>query len=162
MDKKTFHAITSLHARELHLRRKNICFGGRSKANLNDPNDYREIDLSTAEVYDPLMDSWQTLAPMKNPNTAAVCAESNGLMYLFGGRLTPDTYEIYNPKTDSWLETGKLPTRMVVAHGAQSLGGKIYITGDYVDKTKAGIFMSLTQTQASGAKEHPHKQHLRI
>ncbi|XP_039175873.1 actin-binding protein IPP isoform X1 [Crotalus tigris] len=75
--------------------------------------------LSTAEKYSFEEEKWTEVAPMKVPRAGVCVIAVNGFLYVTGGRIasydtaapvTSDSVEVYNPHTDSWIETANMIT----------------------------------------------------
>jgi len=90
------------------------------------------------ERYDPVLDSWTTLAPMPTARAGAVAAVIDNGIFVIGGRLSTSgpcsggpylgTVEKYDIDTDAWSTVAPLPNPRsdlaAVAHG-----GKIFVFG---------------------------------
>ena len=77
-------------------------------------------------------EAWSERAPMLLPRSEASVAELNGRIYFIGGypgtRLTSDSVQIYDPKTDSW-ELGP-PLPLPLHHTMASVvSGQLYVIG---------------------------------
>jgi|tagenome__1003787_1003787.scaffolds.fasta_scaffold20970690_3 N-acetylneuraminic acid mutarotase len=87
---------------------------------------------NTAFEYDPALDSWRILAPLKAGRGSVGVVALDGKIHAIGGR-APDgttvaTHEVYDPATNSWKELAPLPrARDHVA--AAVIDGKIHIAG---------------------------------
>jgi len=114
--------------------------------------------VGTNEVYDPILDSWDTTkAAMPTPRVEFCVAAVNGKIYAIGGALTHPglpfgVVEEYDPLTDSW-DTNKTPmptARKGAAWGV--ISNKIYVAGgtttgsDYVPSDKLEIYDPATDT----------------
>ena len=73
----------------------------------------------TAEAYDPIADTWSTVAPMPTPRSLLSAATgSDGRIYVLGGSAVPvpfpdppfNTVEAYDPLTDTWAAAAPMPT----------------------------------------------------
>ncbi len=94
--------------------------------------------LSDMERYDPVLDSWTTLAPMPTARAGAVAAVIDDGIFVIGGRLSTSgpcsggpyigTVEKYDVDTDTWSTVAPLPSPRsdltAVAHG-----GKVFVFG---------------------------------
>ena len=110
--------------------------------------------LSTVEVYDPKMNSWQKIADMPTPRADAGTAVVDGTIYVFGGYSGIDNrgenfnfldiVEAYNPKTDTWVRKQNMPFPCT-NFGTGVVEGKVYIIGGLADFNK-GIPNSLAWT----------------
>jgi N-acetylneuraminic acid mutarotase len=90
--------------------------------------------LSVVEVYDPVIDSWDTKTPMPTARGFFGCTVVDGKIYAIGGGLSQPNplsiVEVYDPVTDNWDDTtvAHMPTaRSCVA--ACTVNGKIYVIG---------------------------------
>lgn len=103
-------------------------------------------NLNSAEVYDPAMQQWTSLADNNHNNggwgveelTAAVV---NDKLYVFGawGGTAPDGYygvtnfnEMYDPLTDAWTTLAQKPTPCAAAP-TTVYNNEIYLFGGYFD-----------------------------
>jgi N-acetylneuraminic acid mutarotase len=85
-------------------------------------------------AYDPKLDAWRTLAPMKAPRGSVGVAALGGKLHAIGGRgldkTTVATHEIYDPATDRWRDAAPLSRArdhlaVVVADGRiHAIGGR--------------------------------------
>ncbi|MDB5648581.1 MAG: hypothetical protein JWL62_101, partial [Hyphomicrobiales bacterium] len=68
---------------------------------------------NVAMEYDPVLDSWRLLAPMKAGRGSVGLAALNGKLYAIGGRdatgATVPTNEVYDPATNRWNSLAPLP-----------------------------------------------------
>ena len=78
--------------------------------------------ISTVEVYDTQINTWQRVADMPTPRHGAKAAVVNGTIFVFGGsngeedhvlRKYPMSVEAYNPQTDTWIEKKEMPVSRV-------------------------------------------------
>ena len=82
--------------------------------------------------YDPSLDTWRILAPMKAGRGSVGVAELEGKIHAIGGR-APDgttvaTHEVYDPATNTWKDLAPLPKAR--DHAAVTTAeGKIYFAG---------------------------------
>jgi N-acetylneuraminic acid mutarotase len=87
---------------------------------------------NTAFEYDPSLDTWRILAPLKAGRGSVGVVALDGKIHAIGGR-APDgttvaTHEVYDPATNTWKELAPLPkARDHVA--AAAIDGKIHIAG---------------------------------
>jgi N-acetylneuraminic acid mutarotase len=87
---------------------------------------------NAAFEYDPALDTWRILAPLKAGRGSVGVVALDGKIHAIGGR-APDgttvaTHEVYDPATNSWKEAAPLPkARDHVA--AAVVDGKIHIAG---------------------------------
>jgi N-acetylneuraminic acid mutarotase len=83
--------------------------------------------------YDPALDTWRTLAPMKGGGRGSVAAVAlDGKIHVLGGRdangTTLGRHEVYDPATNAWSEQTPFPKpRDHMA--AVVIDGKIHIAG---------------------------------
>lgn len=87
----------------------------------------------TLEVYNPLNNTWKTLAPMSTPMVGPAVAALNGKIYVMGGfnRNTwsaDSTMEIYDIATNTWAAGPPMLTPRSWGR-AVTLNGKIYVLG---------------------------------
>jgi N-acetylneuraminic acid mutarotase len=87
----------------------------------------------TAFEYDPALDTWRVLAPMKGGGRGSVSAVAlDGKIHVLGGRdangTTLGRHEVYDPATNTWAELTPFPKpRDHMA--AAVIEGKIHIAG---------------------------------
>jgi len=87
---------------------------------------------NTAFEYDPSLDTWRILAPLKAGRGSVGVVALDGKIHAIGGR-APDgttvaTHEVYDPATNAWKELAPLPkARDHVA--AAVIDGRIHIAG---------------------------------
>ena len=100
-------------------------------------DDSPKVNLNNNEMYNPLNDSWTVMEqmPTKRSGIAAAVSPVDSNIYVFGGenpfgdegpKMTHDTVEKYNPKTNIWTTEESMPT---ARHGlaAMAIDGKIYV-----------------------------------
>jgi N-acetylneuraminic acid mutarotase len=85
---------------------------------------------------------------MPTPRThhvAGVASNASGqqLLYAIGG-FDPGTgpvpaVEAYNIATDSWASRAPLPVALTQMNGAGNIGGKLYVSGGFLDEGSAGF-----------------------
>ena len=90
-------------------------------------------NLNTNEMYNPLNDSWSTMAqmPTKRSGLASVTFPIDDNIYVFGGQSVDgsyDTTEKYNSKLDIWTREQPMPTTRLGLQ-AETIGNKIYVIG---------------------------------
>jgi N-acetylneuraminic acid mutarotase len=87
---------------------------------------------NTAFEYDPSLDTWRILAPLKAGRGSVGVVALDGKIHAIGGR-APDgttvaTHEVYDPATNAWKELAPLPkARDHLA--AAVIDGKIHVAG---------------------------------
>jgi hypothetical protein len=91
------------------------------------------IPLSVVEVYNPVIDKWDTeRTPMLTARGAFGCAVVDGKIYAIGGGISGPNplsiVEVYDPVTDSWATKASMPTARSAA-AACTVNGKIYVIG---------------------------------
>jgi len=118
---------------------KIYCIGGYNGANVfYGPESYdwktEYYDVGASEVYDPVMDTWETKTSMLTPRFSAATNIVNGKIYVIGGYTTTDramvfnVNEVYDPETDSWAT--KTPAPLNVSCPASAVvDNKIYVLG---------------------------------
>jgi N-acetylneuraminic acid mutarotase/pimeloyl-ACP methyl ester carboxylesterase len=89
--------------------------------------------LNVVEEYNPVSDTWRTLANMPTPRAnLGLVAASNGKIYAIGGsqKGTGDlsVVEEYNPATNSWQTKASLPSPRQEINAVE-MSGKIYAIG---------------------------------
>jgi N-acetylneuraminic acid mutarotase len=93
--------------------------------------------------------TWTTKAPMPTPRTdlaAGVAKNASGqeLLFAIGGfnpnaGETTDAVEAYNIATDSWASRAPLPEPLYGTNGVGNIGGKLYVSGGFLDGGSAGV-----------------------
>jgi N-acetylneuraminic acid mutarotase len=96
-----------------------------------DPANPRGTFTGATEVYDPVLDRWETKASMPNASFPETCVVVNGEIYVISGSTTyaesVSYTAAYDEDTDSWTSKASMP---VVQHGAAVvLDDKIYFIG---------------------------------
>ena len=79
-----------------------------------------------AERYDPVTNTWETLANMSAARHGVACAVLNGKLYAIGG--AGSSVEVFDPSTDSWSASVALPSEVRMGT-ALTVNGKIYLIG---------------------------------
>jgi len=108
--------------------------------------------------YDPSLDSWRILAPLKAGRGSVGVAAIDGKIHAIGGR-APDgttvaTHEVYDPATNTWKDLAPLPKARDHA-AVVAAEGKIYFAGGRfgasTDRTNMlDIYDPKTNTWTSG------------
>ena len=88
--------------------------------------------------------TWDTRAPLLEPNSEFAVAELDGKIYVIGGypssRVTVSTMQVYDSATDSWALAPNLP--VPVNHTmAASANGRVYVIGGQSTATGSGPFL---------------------
>ena len=63
--------------------------------------------LNTGEVYDPVTNTWTTIADMNSRRSRVALVSNRGRLYAIGGYdglCNLNTVEVYDPVTDSWTQ----------------------------------------------------------
>ena len=95
---------------------------------------------NVAYEYDPALDSWRILAPLKAGRGSIGVASLEGKIHAIGGRdpggRTVTTHEVYDPATNTWKDAAPLPLArdhmaLVAADGKiHAIGGRLGATTD--------------------------------
>ena len=145
--KKKNLPFTADHMAVTEYNGKIYAFGGATQSQAAGPGN---IALNTSWEYDPVADSWKSLAPMPTRRVSAVAAAVGGKIYVLGGAghhpsakdlaapiggNTPhrslDANEAYDPATNRWETRMTMPTAR--NHSAVGVvNGKIYVIGGRV------------------------------
>jgi N-acetylneuraminic acid mutarotase len=115
--------------------------------------------------YDPVTDSWKSLAPLPTKRGAAVAVEVGGKIYVIGGATTVagskdpfftffgpslvlTTNEVFDPATNKW--ESRKPMSVARNHAyAAAINGKIYVIGG-----RTGHAFILTATNTDVVEEY--------
>merc|ERR1712008_275912 len=64
------------------------------------------------EAYDPVADTWTTLASLSMPRVSHASAVVRGKLYVFGGYSLNDMdlVEVYSPASNCWARAADLPS----------------------------------------------------
>ncbi len=100
--------------------------------------------ISSIERYDPLLNVWKYCTPMKKPIASPVVCSLNGRLYLIGeavidvasGEEPYNTFQCYNPVTDTWKELTPMPLPRV-GSGICSFNEFIYVIGGMDTETSS-------------------------
>src|SRR5246127_4670521 len=115
--------------------------------------------INDAWEYDPVADSWKSLAPLPSKRGSALAVEVGGKIYLIGGATTMEgskdpyftffgpslvltTNEVYDPATNKWESRKPMSVARNHAFGG-AVNGKIYVIGG---RTGHGFILSATNT----------------
>lgn len=104
-------------------------------------------DLAVNEVYDPLMDTWETKQPMPTRRGYLFTPIINDTIYAMGGgnKKYTDKNEAYDPVTDSWTTKAKLPYTWNGVYG-DTVDGIVYIMGGHYTRQNCFAYNSNTNT----------------
>jgi tetratricopeptide (TPR) repeat protein len=117
--------------------------------------------INDAWEYDPVADSWKSLAPLPSKRGSALAVEVGGKIYLIGGATTMEgskdpyftffgpslvltTNEVYDPATNKWESRKPMSVARNHAFGG-AVNGKIYVIGG---RTGHAFILSATNTDA--------------
>jgi N-acetylneuraminic acid mutarotase len=99
--------------------------------------------IAVAERYDPLIDEWQTVAPMNTGRAGLFCEAISGKIYAAGGFAGNfiDAVEEYDPTSNVWTNKTALP--LARGYGGSVVhNGKLYTVGGYnFDPGRASKFV---------------------
>ena len=88
--------------------------------------------IPNSAVYDPVTNSWTSLAPMSTGRGGPTAQAINGMIYVVGGMDVNGASlaigEVYNPATNSWSTITPMSTRRDNP-GSAVLNGNIYVFG---------------------------------
>lgn len=94
--------------------------------------------LSANEVYDPVANTWASLAPLPTPRSGAAAVAINEKIYVIGGwRLVggvpvlQNIVEVFDPSTNTWSTAAPMPTPRAY-FGAAVCHGLIYAIGGLI------------------------------
>src|SRR5262245_24670029 len=106
--------------------------GGRySGGGFNSPR------TDSLDIFDPAAGTWSLGAPMPRPRGGVNGVAANGCFFVWGGEgqgigepndVFPD-HDVYNPRTNTWMQLLPLPTPVHGVTGAAFVNGLIYIPG---------------------------------
>ena len=114
---------------------------------------------NTAFEYDPALDTWRILRPLKAGRGSVAVVALDGRIHAIGGRApegtTVATHEAYDPLTNDWKELAPLPKARDHA-AAAVVNGKVHIAGGRlsspIDRTDLhDIYDAKANTWTSGA-----------
>ncbi|XP_035267910.1 influenza virus NS1A-binding protein homolog A isoform X1 [Anguilla anguilla] len=92
----------------------------------------REECLRTVERYDPKLNRWTFIAPMRTPRARFQMAVLMGQLYVMGGSNGQSDElscgETYDPRADEWTQVPELRTNRCNA-GVCSLNNKLFVVG---------------------------------
>jgi hypothetical protein len=90
-------------------------------------------DIATAELYDPLTNTWSSAGSMSTTRAYHIAALVNGKVLVSGGhtnsnRAARQTADLYDPTTNSWTPTASMVSARTWHGVAVLLSGKVLIT----------------------------------
>ncbi|MCY2987413.1 MAG: PKD domain-containing protein [Planctomycetota bacterium] len=90
--------------------------------------------VDTVERFDPIGNSWSTVASMSMPRyNLAAATGADGRIYAIGGEDRIFVYntivEAYTPSSNTWSTVASLPTGLLALQAATSSDGRIYAGG---------------------------------
>ena len=102
---------------------------------------------STADVFDPVENTWTTL-PMNYPHDGGAFVKLNDGRYLLAGGMSggggtgqTNTAEIYDPADNSFTPTEGMNSARTMCSGATLTSGKVLVVGNwYNDASKGEVF----------------------
>jgi N-acetylneuraminic acid mutarotase len=90
------------------------------------------------EVYDPVVDAWETKTQMPTPRSDMCASVVDGKIYLIGGKNywtadstiyhELDVNEVYDPINDTWTTASSIPVP-TFGYASAVVNGKIYVIG---------------------------------
>lgn len=93
----------------------------------------------------PAPGEWGTRAPLLEANSEMSVAELLGKIYVIGGypanRVSVATVQVFDPATDSWKLTSRLPVTLNHTMAA-SANGKLYLIGGQISNAGDGPFVN--------------------
>jgi len=95
------------------------------------PNIYTGVATNTVQSYNPVTDTWTTLAPMPTPRYLLVAGAIDGILYAAGGTDNTNTFatvESYNPATNTWASEPSMPAATYLP-AAGVIGHTFYLAG---------------------------------
>src|SRR6516225_5438199 len=113
----------------------------------------------SALEYDPALDTWRILAPMKGGRGSVSAVALDGKIHVLGGRdangTTLGRHEVYDPATNTWSELAPFPHPR--DHTASAvIDGKIHIAGGRTGaSTERTDFHDVYDPQANSWAEGP-------
>ena len=106
--------------------------------------------IKTAEVYDPIDNSWNPIASMDTSRCAPGLAALGGKLYAVGGYngdISLASTEVYDPINNSWNYVASM-SRASFKLAAAALGGKLYAVGGFgTDNVNAPLSYTLKTTE---------------
>lgn len=113
-----------------------VTFNGKIyTANIQDDSN------ATIEIYDPIMDAWETVTALPDFRRFFAMCELDGKIYFIGGESKSDyhlsTVDIYDIRTNSWSTGANMNTGRSYA-SAVAVNGKIYCMGGRIQNSQFG------------------------
>lgn len=106
--------------------------GGGINCSGSNPCAYGTV-YNKVEVYNPVQNTWGTLAPMQSPRYRFAAVLYQGQIYAIGGAngtTAISSVEAYNPSTASWSYVANLPQpNLALAATVEPGTNKIYVSG---------------------------------
>jgi hypothetical protein len=108
------------------------------------------------EMYDPVTDSWTTMAPLPTAVAYTISTVVDNKIYVLGNTGNNNEVQIYDPHTNTWRYGPSMPYSVAYGAGAATTGvfvaKKIYLMGEYVSgRSLIQIFDPKTETWSTGA-----------
>jgi hypothetical protein len=108
------------------------------------------------EMYDPVTDSWTTMAPLPTAVAYTISTVVDNKIYVLGNTGNNNEVQIYDPQTNTWRYGPSMPYSVAYGAGAATTGvfaaKKIYLMGEYVSgRSLIQIFDPKTETWSTGA-----------
>ena len=88
---------------------------------------------NAAEVYDPALGTWTTVAPMNNARstTLSVLLPSGKVLVAGGSTANPGSSELYDPASGTWTVTGYMNVDRTASSITLLPNGKVLVAGGY-------------------------------
>lgn len=94
--------------------------------------------LNANQVYDPVANTWTSLAPLPTPRSGVAAVSVNGLIYVIGGwtlaggiPTLQNIVEVFDPAMNTWSSAAPMPTARAYL-GAAERQGLIYTIGGLI------------------------------
>jgi N-acetylneuraminic acid mutarotase len=122
-------------------------------------NFHDEINYNTSERYNPINNTWETIASMSSERGGIAAATFLNKLYAIGGRNSSNNYlssvEIFDPSTDAWISGPSLPNPVayasaIIGNGILYLVGGVNSSGNDLDQilkldSDSGVWTALNQ-----------------
>jgi len=122
-------------------------------------NFHDEINYNTSERYNPINNTWETIASMSSERGGIAAATFLNKLYAIGGRNSSNNYlssvEIFDPSTDAWISGPSLPNPVayasaIIGNGILYLVGGVNSSGNDLDQilkldADSGVWTALNQ-----------------